>query len=95
MKEISSEEIMHLASLSALEFSEKEAKEFSKEFNNILKFVDKIASAKLEKDDIFASAVLISELREDEVKESYTREEILTNAPKQRKGYFVVPKVVE
>lgn len=95
MKEISSEEIMHLASLSALEFSEKEAKEFSKEFNNILKFVDKIASAKLEKDDIFASAVLISELREDDVKESYTREEILTNAPKQRKGYFVVPKVVE
>ena len=95
MKEISSEEIMHLASLSALEFSEKEAKEFSKEFNNILKFVDKIASAKLEKDDIFTSAVLISELREDDVKESYTREEILTNAPKQRKGYFVVPKVVE
>lgn len=95
MKEISSEEIMHLASLSALEFSEEEAKEFSKEFNNILKFVDKIASAKLEKDDIFASAVLISELREDEVKESYTREEILKNAPKQRKGYFVVPKVVE
>ena len=35
MKEISSEEIMHLASLSALEFSEEEAKEFSKEFNNI------------------------------------------------------------
>lgn len=95
MKEISSEEIMHLASLSALEFSKEEAKEFSKEFNNILKFVDKIANAKLEKDDIFASAVLISELREDEVKESYTREEILKNAPKQRKGYFVVPKVVE
>lgn len=95
MKEISSEEIMHLASLSALEFSEKEAKEFSKEFNNILKFVDKIASAKLEKDDIFTSAVLISELREDDVKESYTRVEILKNAPKQRKGYFVVPKVVE
>ena len=95
MKEISSEEIMHLASLSALEFSEKEAKEFSKEFNNILKFVDKIASAKLEKDDIFTSDVLISELREDDVKESYAREEILKNAPRQRKGYFVVPKVVE
>jgi aspartyl-tRNA(Asn)/glutamyl-tRNA(Gln) amidotransferase subunit C len=33
--------------------------------------------------------------REDEVKESYSRDEILKNAPKKEAGCLVVPSVVQ
>lgn len=35
-----------------------------------------------------------NEMREDEVKESFPREEILRNAPSKEAGCFIVPKVL-
>ncbi|MFC1541615.1 Asp-tRNA(Asn)/Glu-tRNA(Gln) amidotransferase subunit GatC, partial [Candidatus Latescibacterota bacterium] len=34
-------------------------------------------------------------MRKDEVKPSLDRETALKNAPKQERGYFVIPKVIE
>ena len=95
MKEITSKDIKHLATLSALEFTEEQTEGFKSEFINILNFVDKIASAKLEGVDTFNKSVPVSSLREDEPEQSSPVEVLLKNAPKQRKGYFNVPKVVD
>lgn len=95
MKEITSQDIKHLAELSALEFSEEKVEGFKTELNDILRFVDQIASAKIEGVSTDNRAIPVAYLREDEPKESSPSEILLKNAPKQRKGYFNVPKVVD
>jgi len=95
MKTISSEEIKHLASLSQLEFTEDQIETFKGEFNGILNLVNQIATAKTEKVNTFAREISVEELREDIPVQSYSQEVLLKNAPKQRKGHFNVPKVVE
>ena len=92
---ISKEQILHLTKLSALEFTEKEIQEFYGEFNNILGFVDKIASVKVDSDYLSSRKISVKDLRDDLEEESQERDVVLMNAPKQRKGYFNVPKVVE
>lgn len=95
MKSITSEDIKHLASLSALEFDKEKIEEFKGEFESILNFVDEIAKAKIEGVDTFNQSVPVCKLREDKAEESAPVEVLLKNAPKQRKGYFNVPKVVD
>ena len=95
MKKVTSEDIKHLASLSALEFSDEKIESFKGEFESILNFVDQIANAKIENVDTFNRSVAVADLREDEAKESAPVDVLLKNAPKQRKGYFNVPKVVD
>ena len=95
MKQITREDVKHLASLSALEFTDEQMENFVPEFNSILNFVDQIATAKIEKVDTYSRVVSADDLREDEPRESYPNEVLLKNAPKQRKGYFNVPKVVD
>jgi aspartyl-tRNA(Asn)/glutamyl-tRNA(Gln) amidotransferase subunit C len=34
-------------------------------------------------------------MREDEVTDGFQREQILANAPRTARGFFVVPKVIE
>ena len=95
MKTISSEEIKHLASLSQLEFTDEQIETFKSEFNGILNLVNQIAEAKTDKVNTFAREIPVEELREDMPVQSYSQEVLLKNAPKQRKGHFNVPKVVE
>ena len=88
------EDIKHLANLSALEFEESELENFKNEFNSILTFVDQIKNADVE-GDLEYMPIDVEELREDEAKESFSNEEILTNAPKKKMGCFAVPLMME
>lgn len=87
------DEILHLANLSKLSFSDSEIESFNKDFDNILNFVSDI-----EKSNINSShqptIVEIDDLREDEIVDSLSQEDILKNAPEQAEGCFVVPQVV-
>lgn len=89
------DKIEHLQYLSKLKFDENEKAKFEKDFENILKFVDEIATLdlpdELEKD----SAIPLSKLREDEPRKSMPQNEVLQNAPKQKDGCYVTPLVVE
>ena len=94
-KKLTIEDIKHLADLSALNFSDEELANFLPEFNNILEMINQIESFEVDGEYVFDNIVDITELREDEVKPSMAQEKALINAPKQRKGCFNVPKVVE
>ena len=94
-KKLTIDEIRHLAELSALNFGEEELKAFLPEFNNTLEMIDQIQDFETEKEFVFDNIVPITELREDEVRPSMSQEKALINAPKQRKGCFNVPRVVE
>ena len=95
MKDIDIKDIQHLAQLSSLTFTQEEMENFVPEFNNILNMINQINQAENNEEYVFTNAVDIQDLREDIVGESISQEKALQNAPKQRKGCFNVPRVVE
>ncbi len=95
MKDIDIQAVKHLASLSALDFTEEELKKFVPEFNNILTMINQIDQLQDLAELAVENAVDISDLREDAVQESIPQELALINAPKQRKGCYNVPRVVD
>ena len=75
--------------------SEKEEESFKDELNNILNWVDDLK--KVDTDKIEPMLSVFNEninSREDESKPTNS-EEVLSNAPEQKEGFFVVPKVIE
>ncbi len=87
--------IEHLEYLSKLEFSGEEKEKFEKEFENILKFVDEIASLELPDGLDKDTPITLDELRADEPQPSIPQEDALANAPKQKDGCYLTPLVVE
>lgn len=95
MKIIDSKMIKHLASLSALELNEEETESMKHELEKILQLVDRIEKCEINDEYKEDTIISLENLREDKDKVGLSQEEVLACAPKQRKGYFVVPKVVE
>lgn len=93
--QITIKEVEHLATLSALNFTAEEKEKFVTDFTNILNMVNEIQKADTTSGNVFNKSHKLSELREDEAKPSFSQEEILQNAPKQRRNCFNVPLVVE
>ncbi|KAA3607055.1 MAG: Asp-tRNA(Asn)/Glu-tRNA(Gln) amidotransferase subunit GatC [Calditrichaeota bacterium] len=93
---ISKEEILKVAQLAKLEFSEEELKTFDKDLNKILGYIEQ-----LEEVDTSGVETLDSinptenVLRKDENIPSLTKEQSLQNAPEKQNGFFKVPKVVQ
>ena len=93
---ISREEVLHVAHLARLEFSEEEVELFTTQLADILNYVAKLNELDTSQIEPTYHALQLSNVfREDEVKPSYTVEEILSNAPEKENGFFVVPKVIK
>ena len=87
--------VKKIANLSKIKLSEKEEESFKDELNNILNWVDDLK--KVDTDKIEPMLSVFNEninSREDESKPTNS-EEVLSNAPEQKEGFFVVPKVIE
>ena len=93
--DIEIKDIEHLATLSALKFSEQEMQDLVPEFNNTLSMINQMNEVESVSDLVVTNAVDISDLRDDEIQESIPQELALINAPKQRKGCYNVPRVVD
>ena len=87
-------EIEHLAELSKLEFTEEELKSFTKEFESLVEFADIVKNAETTGNSRI-KIINMSELREDEVKESTPVEDLLQNSPMTKGDSFVVPRIME
>ncbi len=93
---ISREEVLHVAHLARLEFSEEEVELFTTQLADILNYVAKLNELDTSQIEPTYHALQLSNVfREDEVKPSYTVEEVLSNAPEKENGFFVVPKVIK
>ncbi|MDD3232339.1 MAG: Asp-tRNA(Asn)/Glu-tRNA(Gln) amidotransferase subunit GatC [Clostridia bacterium] len=88
-------DVDYLANLSALEFTEDEKKQFLTDFNNILEMVNKLQNQKTDNVEVYNKSHSLNDLREDEIEQSFSQKEVLENAPKQRRGCFNVPLIVE
>ena len=80
------ETVIKLSKLSALALSEEETDLLCNDMNKIMEFASEIENSDEE------TGVLLNEnkviLREDNIKASYNREDILKNAPTSHNGFF-------
>jgi len=93
---ISREEVLHVAHLARLEFSEKEVELFTSQSADILDYVAQLNELDTSNVEPTYHAIPLSNVfREDKVKDSFPVDEILSNAPEREDGFFVVPKVIK
>ncbi|SHM64236.1 aspartyl/glutamyl-tRNA(Asn/Gln) amidotransferase subunit C [Caldanaerovirga acetigignens] len=93
---ITIETVEHVANLARLYLSEEEKKEMANTLSSILDYMDKLNE--LDTANVPPTAHIIpikNVFREDVVKESLPREEVLKNAPEKERGFFKVPRIIE
>ena len=93
---VTDKDIEYVARLAKLKLSEEEKTRLVSQMGDIVEFANNIN--KLNTDGVEPTNHILkiqNVFREDEVKESYSRDEILKNAPKKEAGCLVVPSVVQ
>ena len=96
---ISRAEVVKIAELSKLHFSEDELDTFTAHFQHILDYIEQLKQVDVEGVEPTSHVSLTPDFerhlfREDEVKKSLPVEESLANAPDPGEGHFRVPKVL-
>ena len=90
--------IKNIAKLASINLSEEEQESLSNDLNIILEHVNALSNLKLNSDqqEIYIHPLEKElALQEDEVVESLTHDEAISNAPKSKDGKFVVPPSME
>ena len=91
-------DIKNIAKLASINLSEDEQKELDNDLSIILEHVKALSDLKLdtEQKEIFIHPLEKElELQEDEVVDSLTHDEAISNAPESKDGKFVVPPSME
>jgi len=92
---ITTEDIEYVARLAKLNLSSDEKEMLTSQMDGIVEMANKISS--LDTTGVNPTNHILeikNVFREDEVRESYSREDILKNAPAKEAGCLVVPNVV-
>lgn len=93
---ITDEKIDQLAHLARLEFDADAKQKIRKDLESILDFCEKLNEVDTEGvEPLIYMTDTTNTVREDEVKQEYSKEQMLSNAPKKDSDYFRVPKVIE
>ena len=88
--------VAHIATLALIRLSEAELEPLAGELSQILTWVEQLNEVDTSGVAPMASAAASGlPMRGDRVSDGGRREEILGNAPRTARGFFVVPKVVE
>ncbi len=86
----------HVARLARLSLTDDERAMFTEQLQHILEYFARLADLDLTDVEptshVVAAAIV---LREDEIRASLDREEVLAAAPAQEDGFFKVPPVLE
>ncbi|MBM4273893.1 MAG: Asp-tRNA(Asn)/Glu-tRNA(Gln) amidotransferase subunit GatC [Deltaproteobacteria bacterium] len=89
------EEVLHVAHLARLRLKPEEIEVFTRQLNDILKYIEKLQELDTEGVPPLAHVVpVFNAFREDEVKESLPRDQALENAPAREEGSFLVPRII-
>ena len=89
-------DVAYVAKLARINLTQDEAKIFQKQLDDVLKYVEKLRQVDVTGVDAAAHALpVFNVFREDAPCDWFTAEQALSNAPRQAKGLFAVPKVVE
>ncbi len=89
------EDVLKIATLSKLEFSESEIEKFRVDLNKIFDYMEELNG--VDTNDVvplFNVLDLKDKLRKDDIKNAEIKKEILKNAPNSNEEFIIVPKVV-
>lgn len=92
-------DVLKIAELAKLQFSESELEEFTAQFQHILDYIEKLKEVNVDGIEPTSHVSLTADFekdifREDETRPSLPAEEALMNAPDRGDGHFRVPKVI-
>ena len=92
---LSKEDVLKIAKLSKLEFSENEIEKFRTDLNKIFDHMEELNSVDtIDVEPLFNVLDLKDVLRKDVVKDSGIKKDILKNSPNSDDEFIIVPKVV-
>lgn len=93
---ITDSQVLHVASLAKLSLEPEEVKRLVGELNTILDYMDLLSEADTAGVEPMHHPFPVENIfRDDAAMPSQAREEALMNAPRQKEGFIVVPKVIE
>lgn len=94
--QITKELVEYVAELSRIKLDEASTEKMQKELGAIVDYMEVLNKLPTDGVEPLSHVFGITNvMREDTVKESYDRDEILKNAPERTEETFVVPKTVE
>ena len=89
-------DIEKVARLARLELSREEKKIFENQLEQILTYMEQLNRLDTTGVEPTSHAIpMVNVFREDEVKPSISREEVMEISPDQENGHFKVPRIIE
>ena len=88
--------VKKVAELACLELDEEHLSRYAAQIHAILEHFESLQA--LQTEDVEPSVYAIEmegRTRPDQVEPGVSRESLLSNAPKEREGFYVVPRVIE
>lgn len=93
---VTEETIDYVAALAKLELGKEEREQARKDLEDILGYMDIMNACDTSRIEPMSHAFsVVNVFREDVVTNEENKEELLSNAPVQKEGCFLVPKTVE
>jgi len=93
---ISQRDVLHVASLAKLRFSDDELEVFTRQMNTILEYFEKLQTVDTTGIEPSTHAVQVTNVwRDDTPQTSLPQQQALENAPDEQSGYFKVPSIIE
>ena len=93
---INKDQVIYVSNLARLDLKEDEIEKLTVDMAQIIEFADKLSE--LDTKGVEPTAHILpvrNVMRKDEIKPSYDRDEILSNAPSKQNGCYKIVKVVE
>jgi aspartyl-tRNA(Asn)/glutamyl-tRNA(Gln) amidotransferase subunit C len=89
-------DIEKVARLARLELSEEEKVTFGNQLEQVLNYMEQLNQLDTTGVEPTSHAIpLFNVFKEDEVRPSFSQEEVLAIAPDEENGHFKVPKIIE
>ena len=93
---ISKDDVKYIANLARLKLTEKETDYFTGQLSVIINYVDQLKKLDTSNIEPTTHAMPLQNVfREDIVKPSLKKEDVLLNAPEKEKDLFKVPRIIE
>ena len=93
---ISLKDVEHVARLARLDLAPEDKERMRRELDNILAYIDKLSALDVSIVEPTSHAVpLTNVMRDDELRPSLPRDEMLANAPDRTGDFFRVPRIIE
>lgn len=93
--QLTNDDVLHVAKLIRIFIDTKDIESYKSQLNTVLESLEVLEEVDTEKTKITSQVTnLVNIFREDEIQDSLTQDEALSNTKSKRNGYFIVKKVI-